>query len=123
MEVLARLPRWERASRLASTRSRLGLLMARVGWRLGVGALSDQRDARGRGVGAGGAWGGATVAAGAGATSVREGRASAAVRTRMGAERKRPSAFLPPLVSALRRSRAASRLDVLAITTREKKYR
>jgi len=42
-------------------------------------------------------------------------------RTRMGAELNRPSAFLPPLVSALRRSRAASRLDVWAITTREDK--
>jgi len=51
--------------------------------------------------------------------SVRAGRASAAERTLIGAELKRPSAFFPPLVRALRRSSAASRLDVLAITTRE----
>ncbi|MFO0004572.1 MAG: hypothetical protein ACK559_25935, partial [bacterium] len=71
----------------------------------------------------GGAEAGAGVGTGADADamapSVRAGRASAAERTRMGAELKRPSAFFPPLVRALRRSSAASRLDVLAITTRE----
>ena len=45
-EVLARFPRWERASRRASTRSRLGLLMGLEGLRLTGGALSLKRAAR-----------------------------------------------------------------------------
>ena len=120
MEVLARLPRLERASRRASTKSRLGLLMGRAGLRLAAGALSLKRTERVRlGVGVGGgAWAGEEAAPLIETASLRLRRASACVRVRLGVERKRPSAFLPPLVSALRRSRAASRLDVLAITTR-----
>jgi hypothetical protein len=56
--------------------------------------------------------------AGAVAATVRLGRASLAVRTRLGPDVKRLVAFLPPLVSALRRSSAASRLEVLAMSAR-----
>jgi len=72
------------------------------------------------GAGLAGELAGEAVAAAA-TGSVRVARASAAVRTRTGAELKRPSAFLPPLVSALRRSRAASRLVVLAMSARKMK--
>jgi hypothetical protein len=116
--VLARFPRRERASRRANTRSRLGLLTAVEDLRLAAGELLLRRT-----LCSGGAEAGMEMGAGADgfttATSVRAGRASATERTLMGAELKRPSAFLPPLVRALRRSSAASRLDVLAITTRE----
>jgi len=116
-DMLALFPRWDSASRRARTRSRLGLLTALDGLRLTAEVLSLRRALRwgatGTGVGAGG-WG-----VDATGPSVREGRASLAERTLMGAELNRPSAFLPPLVRALRRSSAASRLDALAITTRE----
>jgi hypothetical protein len=56
--------------------------------------------------------------AGAVAATVRLGRASLAVRTRLDPDVKRLVAFLPPLVSALRRSSAASRLEVLAMSAR-----
>jgi hypothetical protein len=61
---------------------------------------------------------GAGALAGAVAATVRLGRASLAVRTRLGPDVKRLVAFLPPLVSALRRSSAASRLEVLAMSAR-----
>jgi len=61
----------------------------------------------------------ATEAAGlAAAAEVRVGRASSSERTRLLPEVNRLAAFLPPLVRALRRSRAASRLDVLAMSAR-----
>jgi hypothetical protein len=49
---------------------------------------------------------------------VRLGRASLAVRTRPDPDVKRLAAFLPALVSARRRSSAASRLEVLAMSAR-----
>jgi len=60
----------------------------------------------------------AGVGAGAAAVLVRVGRASDAERTLLGPVLYRPATFLPPVVRALRRSRAASRLDVLAISAR-----
>ena len=133
-ELSARLPRRERASRRASTKSRLGLGIARVGLRRDS---PDRLDRSGAGreaadlaalalagaaaTATGAGLAGAGVAGAAGSGSVRVARASAAVRTRTGAELKRPSAFLPPLVSALRRSRAASRLVVLAMSARKMK--
>jgi hypothetical protein len=118
--VLARLPLRLRASRRASTRSRLGLLTRRPPlWREAAELLNPEAagaDATGR---VGVAGGGVTGAAGrAGGASVRVGRASSAVRTRLAPEVKRPAAFLPPVVRALRRSSAASRLDVLAMSAR-----
>jgi len=73
----------------------------------------------GRGRGAGATTGSVVVTAGAASTTVRLGRASLAERTRLGADVKRLAAFLPPVVRALRRSSAASRLDVLAMTARQ----
>lgn len=142
-EVSARLPRFERASRRASTSSRLGLLTGRPAARregslaageLATAVLSANRWARvgafstvvrlGRPAGrldgslAAGAL--ACISSAEEGALVRLGRESDAVRTRPGDELKRPAAFLPPLVRALRRSRAASRLDVLAISARDK---
>jgi hypothetical protein len=54
----------------------------------------------------------------AAAAAVRVGRASSIERTRIVPELNRLAAFLPPLVRALRRSRAAARLDVLAMSAR-----
>ena len=119
----ARLPRLERASRRASTRSRLGLAIGRAAlrWlpldgaarlRLGVAGAAARAGA---GLGAVGA--DSTAAA-----AVRVGRASSNERTRLGPEVNRLAAFLPPLVRALRRSRAASRLDVLAMSARRMEF-
>jgi hypothetical protein len=111
-EVLARLPERLRASRRESTSSRLGLETGR-GVRRGLALGADSVLAWGReetGADAAAAGRGLLVAAAAGSW-VREGRASATVRTRPGAELWRLRAFLPALVRALRRSRAASRLD------------
>ena len=114
-EVSARLPRLERASRRESTRSRLGLAIGRAGLRRADG---DGTARLRLGVGAG-AVAAATEAAGlAAAAEVRVGRASSSERTRLLPEVNRLAAFLPPLVRALRRSRAASRLDVLAMSAR-----
>ena len=115
-EVSARLPRLERASRRESTKSRLGLAIGRAGLRLADG---DGTARLRLGVGTGALAAAATEADGlAAAAEVRVGRASSSERTRLLPEVNRLAAFLPPLVRALRRSRAASRLDVLAMSAR-----
>ena len=86
LEASARLPRRERASRRASTRSRLGLGTGRaVLLRTGEGLPRAATEGRLRDGVATGLTGAAAVGAAAGVT-VRAGRASAAVRTRPGAE-------------------------------------
>ena len=125
-ELSARLPPRESASRRAKTSCLLGLAMGlgierraeELVWpavSLGSGALGFPKELLGefrRAV---------ELPAGAlgKAALVRVGRASAAPRTRVGPEEYRPADFLPPLVRALRRSRAASRLDGLAISVRK----
>jgi hypothetical protein len=87
LEASARLPRRERASRRASTRSRLGLGTGRRAalLRSGEGLPRAATEGRLRDAVATGLTGAAAVGAAAGVT-VRAGRASAAVRTRPGAE-------------------------------------
>jgi hypothetical protein len=80
-------------------------------------AAGRLRDAAGAAARAAGAGSGAEAVA-AGVALVRVGRASLALRVRLGPEVNRPAAFLPPSVRARRRSSAASRLDVLAMTAR-----
>ena len=111
--VLAR----REASRRANTSSRLG-------WRRGLtweewddagrGALEPRPEER---VGAAAAGATATGAA-ASAALVRVGRASEAVRTRLALPPAAADAFLPAVVSALRRSSASSRLESLAMSAR-----
>ena len=121
LEVLARLPPRLRASRRDSTRSRLGFdtrltLRLALPLRLERDSPAGRRD-RSLAIGALAATTSARGAA-AGAEVVRVGRASEAVRTRLEPDVKRLAAFLPPLVSARRRSSAASRLEVLAMSAR-----
>ena len=86
LEESARLPRRERASRRASTRSRLGLATGRAALRRsGEGLPRAAAEGRPRDAVAKGVTGADAVGAAAGAT-VRAGWASAAVRTRPGAE-------------------------------------
>ena len=141
--VSARLPRFDRASRRASTNSRLGLLTGRPAARregslaageLAAAVLPAKRSARvgaltaalrpgrpaGRREGSLAAGALACITSEGAGVVVRLGRESEAVRTRPGDELNRPAAFLPPLVRALRRSRAASRLELLAISARDK---
>ena len=89
-EVSARLPRRERASRRASTSSRLGLCTGRAVRVTGVvGTVSWGSRARGERVGVGDAvvaTAARTEEGSGGAVLVRVGRASSAERTRPGAE-------------------------------------
>ena len=122
LEVSARLPRLERASRRASTKSLLGFAIGRA-WLVRlepVGAARLRWEAAPRAFTAGAAL--ATDAGASIAGAVRVGRASSTERTRLGPEVNRLAAFLPPLVRALRRSRAASRLDELAMSARRMEY-
>jgi hypothetical protein len=127
LEVSARLPRLERASRRASTKSLLGFAIGRA-WEVRlapVGAARLRLEAATRGLTAAAATGLAvatTDTEDCGAAAVRVGRASSTERTRLGPDVNRLAAFLPPLVRALRRSKAASRLDVLAMSARRMEY-
>ena len=116
--VSAFLPRRDRASRRASTRSLLGLAFR---WsltcdRAGADAVGTRVAVR-RGETATGVC--ATLEASASLALVRVAFASAAVRTRFAPALTATEAFLPVVVSALRRSSASSRLESLAMSARE----
>jgi hypothetical protein len=105
--VSARLPRLLKASRRARTRSLLGLLMAaRLSWRGGLVGPWLLLLKSGR-VGASAS----RLTAGATGVIERVGRASAALRVRLALLAYRFSAVFPAVESAIRRARAASRLD------------
>lgn len=124
LDVSARLPRRDSASLRDSTSCRLGLAM---GWAEDLRPLAPggvmEWDGTERilalleiGEEASASTVETSAAEAATVISVRVARASAALRTRTGVDMYRLSAFLPALVRALRRSRAASRLDVLAMS-------
>jgi hypothetical protein len=123
-EVSARLPRRDRASLRASTNCRLGLAMGWAADRCPLApGLVREREGTARAldpleVGAEVVAAGASGEGAAAGGSVRVALASAALRTRTGVDMYRLSAFFPAVVRALRRSRAASRLDVLAMSAR-----
>ena len=116
--VSAFLPRRDKASRRASTRSLLGLTFrcSLTSDRAGTDAVGVRVAVRRGGAATAAS---ATPGASAALALVRVALASAAVRTRFAPALTATEAFLPDVVSALRRSSASSRLESLAMSAQE----